>query len=203
MVGNVPDSREEPNQVKFRRIRTNLVVGVACAGLTAAGIGATALAKSKSSHKRHSTNAAAAPAGHPGGPHGGPAVHAEEVVLNKAGTAFITETEDSGTVTSVSGDQLTIKEAANNVTYKTVTLTIASDATVYRNGAKAALTDLKAGDHVHVSQSSDGTTVFAGDMAFGPGRHDGPHGPGAPPPGYGGERIKRGQPPLNAPRPSA
>src|SRR4051812_34354784 len=165
----VPDSREEPTQVKFRRIRTNLVVGIACAGLTAAGIGATALAKSKSSHKVHSASTSAArPAGHPGGPHGGPPVHADEVVLNKAGTAFITETEDSGTVTSVSGDQLEVKEAANNVTYKTVTLTIPGDATVYRNGAKAALSDLKSGDHVHVEQSSDGTTVFAGDMPFGP-----------------------------------
>jgi hypothetical protein len=193
MVGYVPDSREEPTYVKFRRIRTNLIVGVACAALTAAGIGATALAKSKSSHKRHSANTAA-PARQPGGPHGGPAVHADEVVLNKAGTAFITETEDSGTVTSVSGDQLTIKEAADNVTYKTVTLTIPADATVNRNGAKAALSDLKTGDHVHVSSSSDGTTVFAGDSSFGPGGpgHGGPPGapghggPGGPPPGYGG-----------------
>ena len=108
--------------------------------------------------------------------------HAEEVVLNKAGTAFITETEDSGTVTSVSGDQLGVKEAASNVTYKTVTLTIPADATVYRNGSKAALSDLKSGDHVHVSSSSDGTTVFAGDGSFRPGP-DGPHGHGGPPPG--------------------
>jgi hypothetical protein len=169
----------------MRAIRTNLVVGVACAALTAAGLGASALAKS--SQKKHSATSAStsAPAGRPGGPHGGFAVHSEEVVLNKAGTAFITETEDNGTVTDVSGDQLTIKEAANNVTYKTVTVTIPSGATIYRNAAKASLADFQSGDHVHVSQSSDGTVVFGGDQA--PPAHSPGHG-GPPPPGgpYGG-----------------
>jgi hypothetical protein len=159
--------------------KNSLIVGAVCAALAAGGIVATAAARSGSSGAttpKHST------AGHPGGPPGGFAVHAEEVVLNKAGTAFITQTEDSGTVVSVSGDQLVIKEGTASVTYKTVTLTVPSGATVYRNGATASLSDLKAGDHVRVTSSSDGTTVMAGDMAGrpGPGAH------GGPPPGYGG-----------------
>jgi hypothetical protein len=102
-------------------------------------------------------------------------VHAEAVVLNKAGTAFITATEDNGIVVSVSGDQLTLKEGTKTVTYKTLTITVPGDAKVYRNGSSAQLSDLKAGDHAHVSQSSDGTVVFAGDKAHGPGP-GGPHG---------------------------
>jgi hypothetical protein len=158
-----------------------LITGAVCAALAAGGIVATAAARSShtSSTTKHST------AARPGGPPGGLEVHAEEVVLNKAGTAFITQTEDNGTVVSVSGDQLTIKEAAGSVTYKMVALTIPSGATVYRNGAKAALSDLKAGDHVRVTSSSDGTTVLAGTFAGRPGP-GGPHGHGGPPPGYGG-----------------
>ncbi len=109
---------------------------------------------------------------------GGHAVHSDEVVLNRAGTAFITETEDSGTVKSVSGDELTIHEAIGSVTYKDVTVTVPGGATVTRNGAKAALSDLKADDRVHVSRSSDGTFVFAADASFRPQRHG--HGPGGP-----------------------
>src|SRR5205085_6270131 len=62
------------------------------------------------------------------GAFGGPAVHSESVVLNKAGTAFENVTLDNGTVKSVSGDQLTITESANNVTYKDVTITVPSNA---------------------------------------------------------------------------
>jgi len=117
-------------------------------------------------------------------------VHAEEVVPNKAGTAFITQTEDNGTVVSVAGDQLTIKEGTKTLTYKNVALTIPSGATISRNGAKAALTDFKAGDRVRVTSSSDGTSVFGGDKTpkdgpGGPGRHGGGPPPGGMPP-YGG-----------------
>lgn len=34
---------------------------------------------------------------------------------------------------------------------------------VYRNDSAAKLGDLRTGDRVHVSQSSEGTTVFAAD----------------------------------------
>jgi hypothetical protein len=163
------------------RLKSPLIAGAICAALAAGGVAATAAARSG-----HAANAAQT-SKRAGGPFHGFAVHAEEVVLNKAGTAFITQTEDSGTVSSVSGDQLAIKEGTATVTYKTVTLTIPSGATIYRNGAKAALSDLKAGDHVRVTSSSDGTTVLAGDKTqrLGP---DGRGGHGGPPPGapYGG-----------------
>ena len=125
---------------------------------------------------------------------GGPAVHETAVILNKAGTGFITATEDSGTVQSVSGDQLTIKEGIGNVTYKTVTLTIPSGATIYRDFASSSLGALKSGDHARVVQSSEGTSVVAissnftpsgGHMPFGPGRRWNGSAPGSygPPPG--------------------
>jgi hypothetical protein len=154
------------------------IVGVAalCVALGAAGGIASSGAATSKAKKAGSSRS-----GRPAGPPGGPAVHEDAVVLNKAGTAFITATEDSGTVVSVSGDQLTIKEGTKSVTYKTPTLTIPSGATVKRNGSTAQLSDLKAGDHVHVMQSSDGTTVFSGDASFRPAGGPG-HGP---PPGGG------------------
>jgi hypothetical protein len=113
------------------------------------------------------------------------AVHSESVVLNRAGTAYETIVSDDGTLTAVSGSTLTIKEGTSSVTYKTVTVTVPSGATIVRNGKTAALTDLKAGDHVRVSVADDGATVMAGDASFQPDGH-GPHGgfggPGGPPP---------------------
>ncbi|MCW3015848.1 MAG: hypothetical protein JWO02_2940, partial [Solirubrobacterales bacterium] len=111
----------------------------------------------------------------------GPVVHAEAVVLNKAGKAYITQTLDNGLVKSVSGDELVITEGTTAVPYKDVTVKIASDATIQRNGKTAKLSDLKAGDQVHVAASSDGTSVFAADDTFRPrGRPGGPGGPGGP-----------------------
>ena len=115
----------------------------------------------------------------PFGP-GGMEVHEEAVVLNKAGNGFITVTADNGSVQTVSGDQLTIKEGVGSVTYKTVTLTIGANAAVTRNFKTASLSDLQSGDHVHVASSSEGTTVHADDGSVRP-----PHiAPGMlPPPG--------------------
>jgi len=160
---------------KPKSLRTIGVAALCVALGTAGGIASSGAATSKAK-KANSTRAG----GHPGGP-GGHAVHEDAVVLNKAGTAFITATEDSGTVVSVSGDQLTIKEGTKSVTYKTLTLTIPSGATVNRNGSTAQLSAFKSGDRVHVTQSSDGTTVFGGDASFRPAGGPG-HGP---PPGGG------------------
>ena len=171
-------------------LRAGTVVAVCAVAGAGAGIAGSAAAPSKK-QQRNGTNHQGGPGdgdhgGRFGGP-GGPPVHAEAVVLNKAGDGFITLTEDSGTVVSVSGDQLTVKEGFGSVTYKTVTLTIPASATVKRNFADAKLSDLKAGDRVHVASSSEGTIVFADDGTvrppFGPhGDGDGPHGgpPGAP-----------------------
>jgi Cu/Ag efflux protein CusF len=162
------------------------VVGV-CAF---AGV-ATALATSGKTQHAHSGRAAAAnssqggyaPPGGPGGPRGpgGFAVHAESVVLDKAGTEFITLITDSGTVKSVeaSAGKLTITEAAKSVTYKTVTLSIPSAAKVALDGKSSSLESLKEGDRVTVSSSSEGTTVQAADSSFHP---EGGGWQGGPPP---------------------
>ncbi|MEA2390989.1 MAG: hypothetical protein QOK31_1098 [Solirubrobacteraceae bacterium] len=184
----------------LKSTRTGLIAALCVMVGAAGGIAGSTAAKHKSTHRASSRAAGTAPR-FPGPPPGAHrmAVHEDEVVLNKAGTAFITATEDNGIVQSVSGDQLTLKEGTKTVTYKTVTVTVPSGAKVYRNGATAQLSDLKAGDHAHVSQSSDGAVVFAGDAAhgpgpgghrFGPGRfRDHGFGPGGPPPG--------GPPPMN------
>jgi hypothetical protein len=139
----------------------------------------------------------------PGGPLGGPPVHSEMVVPNKAGDGFITVTMDDGKVNSVSGSQLTITEGTEKATYKTVTLDIPSDATVVRDGDKSQLSDLQEGDQVHVSQSPEGSFVFATDSAFQPKMQrqfrqhfknlpKPPSGmPGGPPPGFPPEALGR------------
>jgi hypothetical protein len=179
--------------MKSNRLIRTAAIGAVCVIVgAAAGIaGSSGATSSKSSSK----SARTANAGRPPGPFrfvGGPPVHSEAVVPNKAGDKFITVTTDAGTVKSASGDQLTITEGTKTLTYKDVTITVPSDATVYRNGAKAALSNLKAGDHVLVSQSSDGTFVGAFDSQHQPphpgdgrhfgGRHFGPL-PGPPPVG--------------------
>ena len=170
-----------------RTLKRGLAAALCATVGATAGIatGSAATAKKSTTKAKTSQSQAQRPhRGGPGGP-GGPAVHEESVVLNKAGTAFITRTEDSGTVQSVSGSDVTIKEGTATVTYKTTTIAIPDGATIRRNGKTAALSDLKAGDHVHIEQSSDGTNVFAGDSSFvPPGPRDGHGGP--PPAGATG-----------------
>ena len=158
-----------------------LMVAAACAAVGAGGGIVGSMASPSKHHKTSKKSAATgksasrAPARRgfdrgPGGGHGmgGRPVHAEAVVLNQAGTKFITVTEDSGKVKSVSGSDVTITEGTDTVTYKDVTVTIPDDATIVRNGAKAAVGDLEEGDFVHVEQSSDGTNVSAADPTWQP-----------------------------------
>jgi len=149
---------------KSRLLQLTVVIALCALAGAAAGIAGSAAAPSSKAKKSNSGRHWG-----PGRGFHGPAVHADAVVLNKAGNAFIKETEDQGKVKSVSGDQLTITEGVGSVTYKDVTLTIPSNATVMRNFAKASLGALKAGDFVHVSQSSDGTFVLASDASHRPG----------------------------------
>ncbi|UTI65102.1 hypothetical protein NBH00_02565 [Paraconexibacter antarcticus] len=181
---------KSPGWVKVTGVATVCALAGAGAGIA----GSTAATSTSNAKARSAKSAKARFAGRRGfgpmmGGHG-PSVHEESVVLDKAGKAWITETEDRGTLKSVSGQDLTLTEGTKAVPYKDVTVTIPSGATIVRNGRTAQLSDLKAGDHVNVSSSSDGTTVFAGDATFGPG---GPHGFGArdgdhhgPPPGAPG-----------------
>jgi hypothetical protein len=128
------------------------------------------------------------------GPHegfrgGGPPVHAEAVVPKRSGAGFETVTEDNGKLKSRSGNDITITEGTRTETYKDVTVTIPSGATIVRNGAKASLSDLKDGDFVRVASSPEGTFVMAADASFRPrfqgGRRGFEHRPGGPPPPYG------------------
>jgi hypothetical protein len=106
------------------------------AGATA-GIAQSATGKKHQTRKSTESGALAGKAGMPpgGGPMGpgGPggagapgSVHSVSVVLNKAGTAYISQTTDSGTVKSVdpSAGTITITEGTSSVTYGTPTLTI-------------------------------------------------------------------------------
>src|SRR5947209_2339441 len=120
-----------------------VIVGIAGAAAAPSSKKSTATSPSPPTFRWHMGPAGAPPRGGPGG--AGPAVHEDAIVLNRAGTAFIHESEEAGSVVSVSGDQLTIKEGIGKVTYKTVTVTIPSGAIIVRNFAKATLSDLKAG----------------------------------------------------------
>jgi hypothetical protein len=143
-------------------------VGAVCALVgAAAGIAGSSASSSKPTKNGV---ASAAIAGAPGplmwlGPRAdavGPPVHSDTVVPNEKG-GFDTVTMDRGSFSSLSGDQLTITEGTKTATYKTVTLTIPSGATVRRNGEDAKLSDLKSGDTVMVMQSPKATVVAAND----------------------------------------
>jgi hypothetical protein len=155
--------------MKYTRFMRTAAIGAVCAAVgTGAGIAGSSAATSGKSSSKSATGRHADPLGGPFRLGGGPPVHSEAVVPNKAGDGFITVTTDGGTVKSVSGDELTITEGTKTLTYKDVTITIPSGATVYRNGAAATLSDVQAGDHVRVSRSSDGTFVDAFDSQHRP-----------------------------------
>src|SRR3954451_3264765 len=100
------------------------------------------------------------------GPMFGP-VHSEAVIPNADGTGFDTVTSDSGTLNSVDGTTVHVKEGTDKKTYKDdVAIDVGSDAEVFRNHEKAKLNDLKADDHVHVIQAPKGNVVIAEDDAF-------------------------------------
>ena len=176
--------------MKHKRWAGAIAVASACAfigaagGIASSGAASTAAGKAKTAK----ASASAKGGGRPfGGPDGGFSIHSESVQLNKAGTAFITVTRDEGTVTAVSGSDITLHEGTKTVAYKDATVTVAAAATVTRNDATAALTDIKVGDRVSISQSSDGSEVRAYDPTFTPTGHFGGHGdhdgdgPGGPP----------------------
>jgi hypothetical protein len=190
----------------MRRIKLpqlGVVIAVCALVGALAGIAGSAAAPSKSSKKSGKAAQSTAPShlrfrGGPGGPgfpgfRGGPAVHSEAVVPNKAGDGFITVTSDAGKVKSVSGKDITIDESVGSAHYKDVTVTIPDGATVIRNHAKADLSDIKADDSIRVIASSEQTIVIAESAAFQKqerkqfrGHWDHRGGPGAPPPGFNG-----------------
>src|SRR3954471_24214003 len=98
---------------------------------------------------------------------GGP-VHATAVIPNQDGTGFDTITTDAGTLKSVDGTTVHLKEGTDKKVYKNdVAIDVGSDAKVIRNRADAKLSDLKAGDHVRViTGGPKGNVVIAEDDAW-------------------------------------
>jgi hypothetical protein len=139
----------------------------------------TTAAKAKAAKTRAATTAASTTKGPGRGHHGdGFSVHSVSVQLNQAGTAFVTVTRDEGTVTAISGNDITLHQGTTTVTYKDATITVPAGASVTRNDATAALTEIKVGDRVSISSSSEATTVRAADPTYAPtGGHDRGHGP--------------------------
>jgi hypothetical protein len=174
--------------MKMKRVACGALATV-CLGIGAmAGISASSASSGQAKARKADSGTPPSQMG-PGGM-GGPAIHSVSVVVNKAGTGFDTVTQDSGTVQSVSGQNLSIVEGSKTLTYKTVTLTIPAGASVQRDGKSAELSELQAGDHVSVREDSEGTSVVtAMDSSFKPTRGPGAGpgiGGGAPPSGSSG-----------------
>jgi type II secretory pathway pseudopilin PulG len=95
-------------------------------------------------------------------------VHAQAVVPNAAGTGFTTITTDAGTLNSVDGTTVHLKEGIDKATYKNdAAIDVGGNAKVIRNHQDAKLSDLKAGDHVRVITGAPrGNVVIAEDDAF-------------------------------------
>jgi hypothetical protein len=87
------------------------------------------------------------------------AVHGQIVVATRMG--FRTITFDRGSVQSVGGRQLTLKEGTKRATYKTVTLTIPAAARVRDDRHLASLSDVKKGQRALVIQAPMRTLVIA------------------------------------------
>lgn len=185
--------------------KTALVIAICALVGALAGIAGSAAAPSKKSSAQAAKTKQARMMRHAfgrgmrmhmgfGGPMGGGPVHASVVVPKRDGSGFFTVTEDSGTLNSVDGTTVHLKEGTDKATYKDdAAIDVGSDAKVIRDGKDAKLSDLKQGDHVHVvTGTPKGNLVIAADDAFLKQRqqrfedHHGwgmGGGPGGPPPG--------------------
>src|SRR4051812_44386335 len=102
-------SNKEAFEMKITTPRRALLAIAACA-LIGASIGMAGAGAATSRKSRPPTTPPRNPTPPPGGWRGAPPVHAEAVRLNKAGDKFITVIEDSGTLKSISGNDVTITE---------------------------------------------------------------------------------------------
>jgi hypothetical protein len=158
-----------------KRLIGSIAAACAAAALTAGIAEGTTQSSGSTSSSSSSVPAGAPGHGAPGGggSGGGPgmqAVHSVSVVLDKAKTAYITQTSDRGTIESVDSGAGTIAivEGTKSVPYKTATVDVPSSATITLDGKTSTLGALVAGDRVSVSSSSDGTVVMATDSSFRP-----------------------------------
>ncbi|HWF33683.1 MAG TPA: hypothetical protein VG188_14120 [Solirubrobacteraceae bacterium] len=160
-----------------KRLIGSIAAACAAAALTAGIAEGSGTTTQSSTATTPSTTSGTAMPGHDG--HGGPpgghgpgrdVVHSVDIVLNKAKSAYITETTDEGTVESIdsSGGSITLLEGTKALPYKSVTVTVPSGATVTFDGKSSTLAALVAGDRVSVRSSSDGTDVMAMDSSFKP-----------------------------------
>src|SRR4051812_5873596 len=132
--------------------RMTIVIGVcaligALAGIAGSAAAPSSKSKSSQAQKKAAKKQARAlkHAFRAGGPGfmGGP-VHAEAVVPEEDGTGFFTVTTDAGTLNSVDGTTVHVKEAIDKNIYKDdVAIDVGSNAKVTRNHADAKLSDLK------------------------------------------------------------
>jgi hypothetical protein len=148
----------------LRRHFKLLTIGAVCA---VAGAGASAIATAGAAGTSTTTNTSAT---HPAAARATArralvrrAVQGDVVVATKSG--FATVTFNRGFVQTVNGQQLTIREGTKKATYKTVTLTIPSSATVRDNGQAASLSQLTQGQRVGVLQGPNRTWVIARNAA--------------------------------------
>ena len=138
-----------------------VTVAVACVAIGAAGSAIATAGAAGSGTTTTSSTTASAPRARGAGARAleRRAVHADVVVATKSG--FATVTIDRGFVQSVSGQQLTIREGTKKATYKTVTLTIPSNAKVRDNRQASTLSAVTSGQRVAVVQAPQRTWVIA------------------------------------------
>jgi hypothetical protein len=137
-----------------------LVVAGSCAAL---GAGASAIA-SAGAATSNSGSTAKTGRNHTGQVRAGRrlaarAVQGNLIVATKTG--FVPVTFERGTVRSVSGQQLTLAEGTKKATYKTVTLTIPTNARVRDNRQKSTLAAVTDGQRATVVQTPKATFVIA------------------------------------------
>jgi len=150
------------------------IVGALCAiAGAAAGIAGSSASSSSAPHPRIGLGGLGFFKHGPLADASGPPLHVDAVVP-KQGGGFETVTMDRGSFSSLSSNQLAINEGTKAATYKTVTLTIPSGATIRRNGVQAQLSDLRSGDEVAVMQSPPNTFVIAHDAKHELRLHAGP-----------------------------
>jgi hypothetical protein len=126
------------------------VSAIASAGAATQASRTTSTASSAAAHSRRLGLARHAFAG---------AVQGSLVVHTKSG--FATVTFARGVVEKVSGNQLTMTERTKKAVYKTVTLTIPSNARIRDNRQQATLGQLKSGQRVQVMTAPNRTFVVA------------------------------------------
>jgi hypothetical protein len=143
--------------VTYLRKHMKLVlVAAACVTIGAAG---SAIATAGAAGTSSTATTAATKTSHARGLLARRAVQGAVVVATKNG--FETVTLSRGFVQSVSGQQLTIREGTRKATYKTVTLTIPSNAVVRDNRQPSRLSSLTGGQRVSVVQGPKRSLVVA------------------------------------------